>query len=88
MTGAEVELVLLSLRRSRQELADEFGVSERTVRRWTDDGVDGVPAAAFRYAQRLHACGLAWRRNEVTVRVREGGVIVVMRDVDVAERLM
>lgn len=56
------------------ELASELGVSDRTVRRWLDDGVDSPAEVAIRGFLRFEILGLAWKRGSVTVRLGMYGV--------------
>lgn len=87
MTGAEVREAVEALQQSPKELAFELDTSERSIRRWMSSGVTGPPAAALRWAARLHAMHLAWRKNEVTLRVMDGGFVVIMRDADIARQV-
>lgn len=87
MTGAEVREAIQAMKQTPAEIAFEFDVSERSVRRWMAEGAPGDASAALRYAQRLHACGIAWRKNEVTVRIGPAGVVIA-READIARQIV
>lgn len=72
--GREVVFAREALGLTRAQLAGEFGVSERSVRRWEDEGVDGPPEVALRLARRLRYLGQAWRVGEVTIRMSAEGI--------------
>jgi hypothetical protein len=86
MTAASVRTALGVLRLEHAELADELGVSERTVRRWCADGCDGANAWAIRGAMRFESLGIAWRRGQVAIAIGPGGSIEKLTDVQAVAR--
>lgn len=76
LTADEVREVLMDLAclASPLLLANEMGVSERSVRRWMKEGIDGAPAAFLRLAQRLHLAHMPWEAAAVPIRVRGGAL--------------
>ena len=72
MTPTEVYDALITLRLQPAELADEIHVSERTVRRWMAEGVEGPGEVVIGLFLRAQKIGLAWRRNEVRIGICGG----------------
>lgn len=84
MIGTEVMAAIRRLRVSPEELAEEFDVSARTVRRWCASGAPGAAAYAIRAALRLDALHLAWRKGAVNIGIVAGGVIRQLSDAEAA----
>ena len=69
MPAAEVRGYVKALDMDLGDLADELSIHPRTIRRWLRKGVDGSGGAALRYAARLDALGICWRKrtNEIVL---------------------
>lgn len=82
MTSEEVSEVMADLGLSYAELAEELGVSERSVRRWAGEGCDGAAEAALALAERLYGLiGEAWRKNTAAIGLNEYGGIVFLQEI-------
>jgi transcriptional regulator with XRE-family HTH domain len=62
VTAQEVRAAMAALGINTHDLAQEAGVTARTVNRWLEDGADGCPEAFLRLLLRLHQRGVDWRR--------------------------
>jgi hypothetical protein len=71
MTHHQFAEHLAFLRLSISEAAMLLGVSERTVRRWADEGVPGPAAAAVSAWRELEARRLPWKPDSVSVLERD-----------------
>lgn len=66
LTGRETYDILASLDLTVEEASYEFGVTERTIRRWLATGCTGTSAAAVVYSRVLQGLiGDRWRRDAV-----------------------
>jgi transcriptional regulator with XRE-family HTH domain len=63
VTALEVRAAMKALRLNTPDLAQEAGVTTRTVNRWQEDGVDGSADTLLRLWLRLDARGVEWRRH-------------------------
>lgn len=64
LTGPEAYAIMAALDLTVEEAAHEFGVTERTIRRWQASGATAASAAALVYAQVLAGLiGERWRRD-------------------------
>jgi len=71
MTNDEFTDHLTYLRLSLAEAALLLGSSERSVRRWAEDGVPGPVAAAVRAWRELEARRLPWKPDSISVLERD-----------------
>lgn len=78
MSAEEVRSAIRVLGVDQTELAEEWDITPRIVRRWCDGGCTSGPAiGAFHACLRLHAMGLPWQRAAVSIRFGAGGIIAV-----------
>jgi hypothetical protein len=84
LSGSQVTAALTELGKNITELAQEFGMSERSTRRWSTDGCTGAAATAITLALRLYRAGIPWRDNEVAIGLAEGGQISFLTDAEAA----
>ena len=64
LTGPQAYAIMAALDLTVEEAAHEFGVTERTIRRWQISGATAASAAALVYAQVLAGLiGDRWRRQ-------------------------
>jgi hypothetical protein len=71
MTHAEFSEHLSFLRLSLSEAAMLLGVSERSVRRWAEEGVPGPAAAAVKAWRELEERRLPWKPDSISVLERD-----------------
>lgn len=67
ITAGEVRDAVAELGITQLELAREWGINGRTVRRWLQVGACAPHDRAFAYALRLHRSGIPWQRGSVAI---------------------
>jgi hypothetical protein len=82
MTLAEFTERLVALRLSLAEAALLLGVSERSVRRWSEEGVPGPAAAALRAWCSLDQQHLPWKPDSISILKQDHDQLRRMREHD------
>lgn len=80
-----VRAALAELGVSQTEIALEWDVSARQVRRWCQKGCRLHIAVCFDAMLRLKRAGLPWRKNEISIAVH-GGEIIQLTDAEAVAR--
>lgn len=86
LSAAEILAAPKALGVSLDELADELGVSSRSLRRWGKTGVAGLASVAIQLFLKRHVAGLAWRDGAVNIGLTEDGVVFLTDEQALANR--